>query len=428
MKQTAIREGVRKTPVRAHADVIVAGGGPAGIGAALGAARAGARTVLVERNGCVGGMLTAGSVLNIRQYTDDQRQIVGGAAAELALRIAAAGGTEQTPDKGRCVTHDLEITKFVAQEMLLEAGVDLLLHTSIVGAVTPDNALQGLLVENKGGRSALLASATADCTGDGDVIAHAGAAFDKRSADEVQPMTLAFIVGGVTAWPGTFYTAENKAIIQKAMDAGTFPCSRTPALFTLLHEGWMYANATRIPGDCTDPADLTRGEIEGRRQAFALLEWLRRNIAGYEQAFIVSTAADVGLRESRRLKGLYTLTREDVQAYRRSDDDIALCAYGIDVHYPGAGGEMTWLESGRCYGIPYRCLVPEQVDGLVAAGRCLSATADALGSARVMAICLTTGQAAGVAAALAAKSGCAPRQVSAAAIRAELLRQGAILT
>jgi len=421
-----VSEPARQTPIIAEADVLVVGAGPAGIGAAVGAARAGAQTLLIERHGCVGGMLTAGHVLNIRQFNDGERVIIDGVGGELARRIHEAGGTEQTIDHGRYVRHDPELTKLVAQEMLLEAKVRLLLHAWLAEALVEDGAVRGAIVETKSGRGAVRAGCVVDATGDGDVIARSGAAFEHAGGD-VQPMTLAAMLGGVDAWPDV-KPPELGQKVRAAIEDGTFPIERAGlGVFPFLRPGMVYANATRIPGDATDAWELTRGEIEGRRQIHALAAWLRANAPGYERCYVQTTAPQVGLRETRRLVGLYTLTRDDVLGYRRFDDEVALNAYGIDIHYNDARGEMTWLEQGQCHGIPYRCLVPAQMDGLLAAGRCISADHEALGAVRVMATGLATGHAAGVAAALAARAGRRPRDVDVQDVRATLREQKAAL-
>lgn len=420
-----VTEPARDLAVAECVDVLVAGSGPAGLGAACGAARAGARVAVIERHGCVGGMLTAGGVQNIRQYTDRVRRVIGGPAIELVHRLREAGGTQQSPDEGTRVMQDPELTKSIAQEMLIEAGVSIHLHTWLCDALVDQHRVRGAVVESKSGRYAFLADVTVDATGDGDMIARAGAGFD-IDADNLQPMTLAFVLGGVDRWPEGL-GEETRRRITEALDRGDFPCTRCPAIFAMPRKGEYYVNGTRIPGDCTRAQDLTRGEIEGRRQVMALIAWFREHAPGFERATLQSTAPQVGLRESRRLRGVATLTREDILECRESDDRIARGAYGIDIHYPGRGGEMVWPPPGRSYGIPYRCLVPETMDGLLASGRCLSATRDALGAVRVMAIGMATGHAAGVAAALAARSRQAPRAVPVADIQQELRRQDAVL-
>ncbi len=413
------------TPVFAETEVLVVGAGPAGLGAAIGAADAGADVLLVEKHGCFGGMMTAGSVINIRQYNDHRKLVVSGVAKRLADRIRAEGGTESVPEEGTHVRHDPEITKFVAQEMVLEAGVRPLLHTYVVGAHVRDKALAGIVVENKSGRGLILSRATVDATGDGDIIWHSGAEYDHDVGTQ-QPMTLAFVLGGVASWPKPL-GRETRAKVNQEVEAGTFPTTRMLALFPMFRKGEYYANATRIPGDCTDAWDLTRGEIDGRRQVMGLVAWLRENAPGYEKCFLQSSAPQVGLRESRRLRGLYTLTRDDVLECRDFPDTIARGAYAIDIHQKGRGTEMVYLKPGQSYGIPYRCLVPETMDGLLASGRCISASHDALGSARVMAICMATGQAAGAAAALSVAAGGHPRDIEISELQGVLRQQGAIL-
>ncbi len=425
MSDKHITEPQRETPVVAEVDVVVVGAGPAGLPAAIAAARTGADVLLIEKHGFLGGMMTAGGVQNIRKFNDGKNQVIGGIGAELVERIRDTGGTEHTPTNYTCIRQDPEITKMVAQEMVLESGVKVLLHTMLVGAIVENGVVMGVLVENKSGRGAVLAKAVVDATGDGDVICRSGAEYEK-SDGELQPMSLTFVIGGVECWDNV-QPSEMKQAVAKALEDGTFPATRRPALFPMWREGFVYANATRIPADGTDAWALTEAEFEGRRQVTGLLEWLRENAPGYENAFLVSTAPQVGLRETRRLVGLYTLTRDDVLEYRDFDDNIARAAYRIDIHYPGRGGESKYLEEGRSYGIPYRCLVPKRMDGLLAAGRCISTTHEGLGSVRVMGTGMATGHAAGVAAALSAKQNTQPRHLNISQIQQTLRDQNAIL-
>ena len=420
-----ILEPAREIPVLDDVDVLVAGGGPAGMIAAVAAARTGARTFLVEQNGFLGGNLTAGSVLNIRSFTDGRKQVVGGFAADFADRLRTMGGTTQTPGEGGYVRHDPEVTKFVAQEMVLEAGVNMLLHTQVAATLAEGDQLQGIIIENKSGRSAIRARVTVDATGDGDVFARAGAAFHK-SDGELQPMTLVFMIAGADRWPDGL-DEETRQRVAMEVEADTFPVKKGVTLFALARQGEYYANTTRIAGDCSDAWDLTRGEVEGLRQVESIMDWLRHNAPGFENARLLSTAPSVGTRESRRLAGVYELTREDVLSYRHFEDDILHCHYYIDIHNPGKGNVALRLEPGRNYGIPYRCLIPCKLDGLLVAGRCISATHEAIGSARVMALCMGMGHAAGTAAALAARNGIAPRDLDAALLRDTLRQQGSLL-
>jgi glycine/D-amino acid oxidase-like deaminating enzyme len=411
--------------------VLVAGSGPAGFVAAIAAARLGAKTLLVERLGLLGGNLTAGGVLNIRQFNDGvNRLVIGGIPLEFARELQRRGRTVGDPQTALYLRHYPETTKLVIQEMLLGAGVNLLLHSPVVAAVTDKETVQGVIVETKSGREAILAKVVVDATGDGDVFARAGAAFDKRPRGEVMPMTMAFILGGLPKdrWP-EIMTPDRHEAMQKAIQAHGSP---TPlpgaAIFPTAEPGFAYVNGTRCFADCTDADDLTQAEIEGRRQVHALVEFVRRHVPGFGDCYVASTPSVTGTRESRRLRGLYALTRDDVLGARDFEDRIARGAYKIDVH-SGRDGATLYedLPPGTSYGIPYRCLVPEKVDGLLVAGRCLSAEPHALGSTRVMAICMATGQAAGVAAALAAKQGKQPRGLVIAELQDELRDQGAIL-
>lgn len=369
-------------------------------------------------------MLTSGGVRNIRQYTDMKKQIIAGIPGEIADRIRAAGGTETSPSEGTHIRQEPEITKYVAQQMVREAGVKVLLHTYAAAAILEDSSLAGIVVENKSGRSAVKAPAVIDATGDGDIIFLSGAAYEK-SDGVLQPMTLTFTICGASRWPEGLLPATRE-LIRSSIDDGSFPVKRSPGIFALPRRGEYYINGTRIPGDCTDVCDLTRAELEGRQQVMQIVEWLRLNAPGFENVSVQTTAPQVGLRESRRLCGEYQLTREDVLGCRDFHDNIARCAYYIDIHYPGKGGEATRLEPGSSYGIPFRCLIPAEMDGLLAAGRCLSATHDALGSARVMAPCMATGQAAGTAAAIALRQGLNVRSVNVRELRKSLEQQGAI--
>ncbi len=420
-----VREPARTLPVVGRFDVLVAGGGPAGLGAALGAARAGARVALVERHGFLGGMMTAGAVRNIRQFTDREHLVVGGPALELARRLREAGGTNDCPERGLRVMQDTEITKSLVQEMVLEAGVIPYLHSWVADALCDGNQVTGLVVETKSGRGAMLAANVVDATGDGDVMARAEAGFECET-QALQPMTLTCVVGGAECWPRGPGSAGYERM-RSALEEGRFPCAKLPSMFAMPQPGRFYINGTRIPGNCTDARELTASEIEGRRQVMALVAWLRQNLPGFGRIYLETTAPQIGLRESRRLRGLHVMTREDVLECREYADRIARGAYAIDIHYRGQGAEMTWPPPGRSYTIPFRCLLPQRLDGLLASGRCLAATHDALGALRVMAICMTTGHAAGVAAALAALRGVPPRRLPIETLQDELRRQGAIL-
>ncbi len=453
----------REVPVTRDCDVLVVGGGPAGIAAAVAAAREGARTLLVEQYGALGGMGTVGLVgpFMTSFSADGKRQVIAGIFDEVVRRMVAIGGAihpSQVPPgsshSGFIVRYhnnvtpfDPEALKLVAAEMIVEAGVDLLLHTFVfdvlmrpAGPGEPP-AVAGVFVANKSGVQALRARVVVDCSGDADVAALAGAPTEKGRPEDgrMQPMTMFFRVGNVAGEPLRQYIREHPderspftGIVERGREAGEWP--DVPRERVGIYEGstpgeWR-VNTSRLLGlDGTKAEDLTRGEIAGRRQVHELMAFFRKRVPGFADARLIDTAAQVGVRETRRIVGEYVLTVEDICAGRRFPDTIALCSYGVDVHNPeGPGqGRRQEYETANVYEIPYRCLVPRQVEQLLVAGRCISSTHEANGAVRVMPPCFATGQAAGTAAALAARAGRPPREVPADELRRTLAARGQVL-
>ncbi len=429
-------------------DVIVVGAGPAGIGAALAAARNGARTLLIEDSGMAGGCWTLGLQNHVTCMHDHRKLIIHGIALELMQRLAAAGEAEEPEEKLRRLPRtwycafDPEGLKYTLDQMLLESGVEILYHTRCVDTVCDAGGrVTGVVTESKSGRRSFTARIVADCSGDADAAAFAGAATRKgRDSDgRMQPATTAFMLANVdydraaahlAAHPG--FTAECEAKARKLGELD-MPISPYPGCRTMI-DGVTYHNMTRITGiDGTRAEDLTRAEIEGRRQARLMAAFFRKYIPGFERSALIATGS-VGLRETRRLCGVKTLTREDVMSARKFPDAIASHAYYIDMHNPdgGFGGESSsgdayHPEEGDFYQIPYGCLIPERVDGLLVAGRCISADRAALGSVRTTACCVALGQAAGTAAALCVKAGIEPRNLDPQKLRALLLEQNVFL-
>ncbi|HOJ39334.1 MAG TPA: FAD-dependent oxidoreductase, partial [bacterium] len=248
----------------------------------------------------------------------------------------------------------------------------------------------------------------------------------KMKKGPVMPLTLTFSLKDVDAWPDV-RTLKIYQAFRRHRKVYPLP-SHSLALFALPEKGEVYANVTRVFGDASKVEDLTRAEIEGKRQVMRAIEFYRKYLPGYQQAKLKSFGIEIGTRESWRLAGRYTLTRRDVLSGRDFPDAVARAAYGIDIHNShGPGGIMIHLKPGTSYAIPYRCLLPEKVEGLLVAGRCLSASRQALGSLRVMVTCMATGQAAGVAAALAAREKVVPSRLNISRLQEHLLRQGVIL-
>ncbi|HLW46635.1 MAG TPA: FAD-dependent oxidoreductase [bacterium] len=460
--------------IRPEVDVLVCGGGTAGAIAAIAAARTGARTVLVEQYGTVGGMAATG--MSFLGVSDGRgRRALGGIGAELLERLSAAGTAfDDRPDKqvGSVSVADPVALQQVLLELLLDAGVAFLLHTFCVDAVTEATRVRGILAANKGGLETVLARTVVDATGDGDVAARAGARFVLGRGEDglAQPVTRIFRMSDVDTaamlaylrshpeemdlperWDGgAAYTPADLAapsvvidafptLVAEARRAGELSVARDRiGIETGPVPGVVTVNATRVHGvDGTDPDALSRAEIETHRQMFEIVNFLRRRVPGFGRARLLDSAYQVGVRETRHVCGDYVLTLDDVLSGRDFDDAVARGAYPLDLHdlRPGArvlgsrvgGGGVTLRRIERSYAIPLRCLVPAGLDGLVVAGRAVSATHEAAGSVRGQAVCMATGHAAGVIAAMSAAAGVPPRRLDARAVRDTLRAQHAIL-
>jgi hypothetical protein len=419
-------------------DVIVVGGGPAGVGAALGAARSGVRTLVIEQFNCLGGVATAGGHAHASTFAESgtQRQVVGGVAREVAGRVVRAGFGHQN-EYG--IWFQIEGLKLVLEQMAREAGVEFIYYTQFCNALVEGGTVTGVVVQNKAGRQAYLARRVVDCTGDGDVGASAGCPFEVgRTGDgKCQPATLMFTIGGcewerIEAARPSFQWKEIWADAQRNGDMEPFQDQIMGWWWTPSRPDWVGCNFTHVTDvDATSAADLTRATVEGRRQAWHSIDVYRKYVPGMENCYMVSTPNTVGVRESRRLLADYVLTEEDVKGQREFEDNICYGAFFIDVHHIDGPGmdEETWRPpKGFKYHIPYRCLVPKGVEGLLAAGRCISVTHVALGSVRVMVQCFGTGEAAGVAAALSIEDGVAPREVDVKKVQDILRERGGIIS
>jgi hypothetical protein len=492
--------------VSADVDVLVAGGGPTGVAAALSAARAGARRVLlVERMGFLGGSATAAQVPAFCPFSDRQKAIVRGIGWEVLTEMLRRTGRpipdpdryEVPQDRARMdwVPIDVETLKCVYDDLCERAGVEVLFHTflpevalapaapSPVPALTPSEPLRAspsplpsrergqgewagrgedgpgrldaVILANKDGLSRARAKVFVDATGDADLADLAGCPFEQGDADgATQGMTLCFTVanGSRDAYLGYVHATGDgflARLVAEARAAGDYDLPDASLVgLSFKNETVAGANMGHVYGaDATDARSISRAEREGRRVVQKLLPFLRKYVPGQENLFLVSTGPHIGVRESRRIVGDYRLTLDDYLACRSFPDDIARNAYFIDIHAPtseaaaraktisdagGAGDEKTErrhyaLPPGRSHGIPYRCLLPQGIENLLVAGRSLSADRAVQGAARVMPFCFAMGEAAGLAAAMAARGSGRTRDVDISALQDRLRAQGAWL-
>jgi hypothetical protein len=430
------RSGVPKADY--EPDIVVVGGGPAGVAAAFSAARMGADVLIVEQFNCLGGVATAGWHGHICLFSSwgTRERVVGGIPFEMVRRVTEAGyGVHNDSD----ADFEVEGLKLILEQMAEEAGVRLLYHAFFCGAAVVDNAVVGVYIQSKSGRQFVRAQRVIDCSGDGDVAAAAGCGFDQgdEHTGNCQPATLMFTIGGVQwervcAFRGNRYGLEDTwKRAQEAGDMRPFQSHLMGWWWTPSRPDQVGVNFTHVNFvDATSVTDLTRATVEARRQAYETIAVYRKYVPGMEQCYMVSTPNTIGLRESRRVHGEHTLTRDEVLGQATCADTVGYGSFFIDIHNcdgPGMDRKTLRPESGFKYQIPYSILVPRDRDNLLVAGRCASATHEALGSLRVMPQCGVMGQAAGVASVLSLRADCAPRAVDVGELQGHLQAQGCIV-
>ena len=440
----ALLEPSRQTPVLGEYDLVVLGGGPAGIAASVAAARLGSSVLLVERYGFLGGMGTAAGVTNFcglhANVHGEIRQVVHGVADDLLSRIRALGGlNEPHPLFGKTAAqaYDTAAYKIAADDLMLSAQVKVLFHALAAGVVMDSTQrVRALLIETKSGRRAVLGRAFIDCSGDGDLAAWAGAPYEKGDGqgNMLYPSTMFRINGVDPVRAGKAWEVIPK-LMQQAQAAGRYRFPRKTAIVRPQKSGieWrvnltQLANAQGNAIDGTDARELSEAEMLGRRQIADVAGFLKE-VPGFEQSYIVDIAPQVGIRETRRVMGNYVLTEADVLECASFADTVGVNGWPLELHLKG-DVEFRWPKIPESRGfnqLPYRITVPLGLDNLWVAGRCASMSHEAQSAARVTGACFVMGQAAGTAAHLALAAGCDAASVDTPALQAQLQSDGAYL-
>ena len=431
-------------------DVIVCGGGPAGFSAAVCAARNGAHVALVEQMGCLGG---TGVVNGVNVFTfgyhDGERNIMGGIFQEIYNALLSQDAIIPHWQHG-WEPFNMEVYKTILDDMMFEEKVDVYLESTVVALDMNGNHIKNVIISTLQGLIGLIGKIVVDCTGDGHVAMLSGAPFEigRHQDGAVQPYTMMFFVGGVDIDAIKVYSRDNSYLtedgrsfingngfrdfIEKANSDGLdfIPKKTIGSMYNVPWlPGVVGINFGRVFADNTlDPNQLFLDTRIGRQQVQEAMKILNGYLPGFEHAYLLESSPKIGRRESRRICGMYTMTADDVIQQRQFDDVIAQACYQIDIHGPkDATYELVKLPPKTHYDIPYRILVPQKIDNLLVAGRCVSATHEAMGAVRVQPICMAMGQAAGTAAAICANSGVTPTKLSVPELQHNLMAQGVIL-
>lgn len=448
-----ITEKERQTEIIADVDVLVVGGGPSGIGAAIGAAKAGASTMIIEALGSFGGMWTNGLIITLAGFNNWLRpyqRCVDGVMGEWLVRAEKMGGAEN--NRSWVLNSDPEILKYTADQMLLDYDVKCMLHTWAADVLMEENRIKGVLVENVEGREIILAKNIIDCTGNGDIMVRSGESWS--ISPELQPCTMGFVLADVDPKgefedetiipigpePGylegktldDYQSARRDIVIDRkkirdAFEKGEIPKYGGP-WFGGVKRRFPWVNTTRAYGSGVNIEDLTKAEMSTRKDAFALVEFYKKELEGFENSWIVKTGATLGIRETRQLDGVYKLTGQDLIDDTKFEDSIAVCSWPIDIHPSKGEVGQHLLYLPLPFQIPLRSLFPKRVENLIVAGRCISADRKAMAATRVGATCGAIGHAAGVTAAISSKLTLNPREIDPKLVQNELLKQKAIIT
>lgn len=443
-------------------DLVVIGGGPAGICAAVAGSRNGVNTFLIEKNGFLGGTATIVLAFSGFKHRSGER-VVGGIGEELVKRMK-----KRIPE----IDHFLdpvaesitpiepEVFKIVNSEIIVDSGVNTLLHTFFTDVIVDNNKIKAVIVENKSGKMVIEGKIFIDCTGDGDLAARSGVPYKKGDfLGNLQPVTMTFRLGNfnnndfvkyikdnpeeleiASTWTDgytiehftknskyPFFKGLNKLVKRVENETG-YMLPRDRVHFIVLPiQGQVQINTSRLINiDGTNIYDLTRAEFEGRKQVFEIAKFLKNHVPGFKKTYLIDTSAFIGIRETRRICGLYELCKDDVINGKRFNDDIARGTYPVDIHST-TGKDMSMIKVKRPYGIPYRCITPLTMNNLLMSGRCLSASREALGSVRVIPTSMATGEAAGTAGAISIVDNLLVKDIDISKLRKTLKTQNVVL-
>lgn len=434
-----------------HYDIIVAGGGPAGVAAAIAAARNKCKVLLVEKEGYLGGMATGASIPAFCPFTDGEKVIIGGIGIEILKQLKKISYDspfyDEKPDRIRgidWVPIDAEALKLVLDEMVIKSGCNLLLHTVVIETECVNNRVSSITIVNKGGIKKITGDIFIDCTGDADLLAMSGGEYEYGDENGmVQAGTLCFRIANFDTDRFMVYakkegeTGNLKVASAKAKADGKFPVKGDKvAGFSLIAKGVAAVNFGHVYN--INPLcgkDLTRAEIEARERIPELLNFLRNYVPGAENAVVAISGPNIGIRESRRIVGEYRLSESDYMNRADFEDAVAYYSYPIDMHASKADEvntkenryQTSKYKNGESYGIPYRSLLPKGVENMLVAGRSISCDRSMMASVRVMPACFATGQAAGSAAALSILKQQDLRRINIADLKKLLREQGAYL-
>ncbi|MDD6152212.1 MAG: FAD-dependent oxidoreductase [Bacteroidales bacterium] len=428
----------RKAAVVADYDVVVCGGGPAGFIAAVAAAREGARTAIIEQYGFLGGMATTSFVTPLSVFTYNGKLVIGGIPWEFVNRLSELGGARIEHPLGN-VAFEPELYKLMCQRMMQEAGVDMYLHSYLTDCILEGKRITHVIIENKNGAEAIAGKVFVDCTGDADLASIAGVPMQESNGAPLQPLSSYFLLGGVDTDTPMMQKAihhnrqgENchclpvREKLLSLKDKLGIPEFGGPWFCTTLHPGCIAVNMTRTSGDATDNRDFTAAECRLREDAFKMARVLRENVEEFRNSYIIAIAVHGGIRETRRIKGIHTISGEEYLSAFEYPDSVSRGAHPIDIHRAGGAEQNITFLKEPAY-VPYRALITPGYPNLLVAGRCLSADRTAFASLRVQASCMGTGQGAGVAAARCAAAGIPVQQEDTVSLRERLREIGAVI-